>query len=504
MECLHCGKKLGVVRKLQKDEFCSAAHRKAYAKKQDDDALDFLMKSKPVLRPPVQPAATSAAPPPVEPKPILVVAQFVAVQVAPVLVSALPIRKAQPLETARAAILPARAHPAGPRLLRSPHASAASLTYASPADRRKPAPAVAAPFEAVRPRARVTIAHPIWIGEDRPAEPKQPCAGFVATRPTSTDLSSHPLSAGEIAKFTVSPVLARADLAPRHPAFRLAAARRPFPQRPTSPAHAIERDGTAWQTFAADIHLLAAGTAARADVTMPLGPRLCGRIQVAPPPSSLAPYAEAAAIATGPVDMREHLILQALHIFPHALSLTPAAHAYLDLPRPAVPPIATMMGTRATLFFKTTIRLGPFTRVGPIRPSFDTVRPAMPIRCFAPETRRWDGRSLAGFWWSAPQWSRRLAIGVPVIAALAFGVVRLKTSASVRNAQAAMMARIGQRATLEVQDDFRSGLSRWSGAPNWSSSWTYDPTGFARPGRLALLSGSVPMTDYRLEFLAQI
>src|SRR5579859_3811302 len=209
MECLHCGKKLGVVRKLQKDEFCSAAHRKAYAKKQDDDALDFLMKSKPVLRPPVQPAATSAAPPPVEPKPILVVAQFVAVQVAPVLVSALPIRKAQPLETARAAILPARAHPAGPRLLRSPHASAASLTYASPADRRKPAPAVAAPFEAVRPRARVTIAHPIWIGEDRPAEPKQPCAGFVATRPTSTDLSSHPLSAGEIAKFTVSPVRAR-------------------------------------------------------------------------------------------------------------------------------------------------------------------------------------------------------------------------------------------------------------------------------------------------------
>jgi len=198
------------------------------------------------------------------------------------------------------------------------------------------------------------------------------------------------------------------------------------------------------------------------------------------------------------------VLLQTLHSVPRTLSLSLAPRAPLHLPPPAAPPLANLIGTRATLFFKSTIRLGPFTRVGPIRPSFDTAQPAMPIRSFAPERRRWDGRRLAGFWWSAPQWSRRLAVGVPVIAALVFSTAHMKTSASVRNAQAVMIARIGQRATVEFQDDFRSGLSRWKGAPNWAGSWTYDPTGFARPGRLALLSGSQPMSDYRLEFLAQI
>ncbi|HXI39979.1 MAG TPA: hypothetical protein VNH83_08370 [Bryobacteraceae bacterium] len=498
MECLHCGKKLGVVRKLQKDEFCSAAHRKAYAKKQNDDALDFLMKSKPVLRRPVQPIVERSAPPPVEPRPLLVPAQFVAEQVAPGHASTVSMRDAQPLEPARAAILPACAHPAGPRLLHSPHVSAASLAHAAPARGRKPAPKVAQPFEAVRPHMRVTVAHPIWIGADRPVEPKQRRAGFVATQPTWTDLTSHPLRTRAITKFTVSPAIRLADPAPRGPSFRLAPAQRTCPEAATSPRHTVERNGSARQLYTPDVHMQTAATSVRAS-----GPRLCGRMPVASPAVSLAPE-RAAAIASGPVVIDGHLLLRGLHVVPRSLSLSPASRAQLQLPHPAAPPIGTIMGARATLCFKSAIRLGPFTRVGPVRPSFDTARPAMPIRGFAPETRRWDGRRLAGFWCSAPQWSRRLAVGVPVIAALVFSAGRMKTSVSVRNAQAAMIARIRQRATIEVQDDFRSGLSRWSGAPNWAGSWTYDPTGFARPGRLALLSGSQPMSDYRLEFLAQI
>ena len=506
MECLHCGKKLGVLRKLKSNEFCSVAHRKAYAKKQNDDALDFLMKSKPALRPPVQsaPVTESSPPQPVEPKQLLVLAQFVPEGVAPAIASGRPMRTGQPVEPRRTDILPAGAHPVKPRLLHAVRVSLAPLPHAVPVDGHKLLAKNAAPFDAVRPRVRVTIAQPIWIGADCPAEPKQPRAGFVATRPTWTDLASHPLRAGAIAKFTLSPAIARADLPPHRPSFRLAAAQGPSPQVSTSCGHAIERNGTAWQMFCADLQLQAAATAVRAAVTMPFGPRLCGRIPVAPPPSSLAPHGEAAAIASGPVGMREHLILQALRIAPRTLLLSPAPHTRLDVPHPAAPPIATIMGTRATLFFKTTIRLGPFTRVGPIRPSFDTAQRAMPIRSFAPETRSWDGRRLAAFWWSAPQWSRRLAVGVPVIAALVLGAGSVKTSVSVRNAQAAMMARIGRRAAVELQDDFRSGLNRWRGAPNWSGTWTYDPTGFARPGRLALLSGSLTMADYRLEFLAQI
>jgi len=67
-----------------------------------------------------------------------------------------------------------------------------------------------------------------------------------------------------------------------------------------------------------------------------------------------------------------------------------------------------------------------------------------------------------------------------------------------------VMSRISRRAAINIQDDFRSGLSQWTGSPGWADSWSYDGTGFARPGHMALLSGSLPMADYRLEFLGQI
>ncbi len=73
-----------------------------------------------------------------------------------------------------------------------------------------------------------------------------------------------------------------------------------------------------------------------------------------------------------------------------------------------------------------------------------------------------------------------------------------------QNAQNEFILRLRERAAVELQDDFRSGLSQWTGPAGWANSWTYDNSGFARPGRLALLAGSMPLSDYRLEFLAQI
>ena len=80
----------------------------------------------------------------------------------------------------------------------------------------------------------------------------------------------------------------------------------------------------------------------------------------------------------------------------------------------------------------------------------------------------------------------------------------LLTLAPVRSGREALFARIQERAAIELQDDFRSGLSQWNGVFGWAETWSYDPTGFARPGRLALFIHSVPLTDYRLDFLAQI
>jgi len=70
MECAYCGKKIGMLRSLQHAEFCSAAHQKAYLKKQEALALDFLMQNKPhhthevPQAPPVEPA------PPPAPRPL--------------------------------------------------------------------------------------------------------------------------------------------------------------------------------------------------------------------------------------------------------------------------------------------------------------------------------------------------------------------------------------------------------------------------------------------------
>src|SRR5438876_3351668 len=51
MECLHCGKNIGRLRKFLDQEYCSDAHREAQRKKQNDLALDFLLKTKPRFAP---------------------------------------------------------------------------------------------------------------------------------------------------------------------------------------------------------------------------------------------------------------------------------------------------------------------------------------------------------------------------------------------------------------------------------------------------------------------
>lgn len=510
MECLFCAKKLGVLRKLKSNEFCSVAHRKAYAKKQNDEALDFLMKSRPRLRPSTKPVSAlgSSAPAAVEPKPQLVLAQFVAELVAPGLVSARPIRNTQPVEQVRAAILPAGAHAAGPRLIRSHCASLAIVANVAPAHGPRLSPRLSpkgpAPFVPGRPRVRVSVVHPIWIAPDRPVAAKRPRAGFVTVRPTWIDLASHPLRAGAAAKFAIRPAIVRTELAPHRPAFPPAAAKRPSPKTSASPGHALERNRSAWQRHTAEVHMLSATTAPGAS-----GLRLCGRISVAPPPSCPAPRYEAAAIVFGPMAAPERALTRALPFIPRTLSLGLAPPAHLDPPSPAAPLSATISGIRVPLIFNTAMALGAFKRVSPLRP-FDTPPLTTPIRSVMPEPQDWANwrlagfRRLAGYWWSAPRWSHRLAVAVPVISALVIGAGRLQTSTGVRDAQAAMAARISRRAVVEVGDDFRSGLSRWTGAPGWAGSWSYDATGFARPGRLALLSRSLPMDDYRLEFLVQI
>jgi hypothetical protein len=147
--------------------------------------------------------------------------------------------------------------------------------------------------------------------------------------------------------------------------------------------------------------------------------------------------------------------------------------------------------------------------VGAIRPNFEA--PAIaeppyedPIRRLEPIVRvRWGAR-LADVSHRMPGWSRRLGVLVLVTVSVWVGAGRLRHSPAAQGVQDEMWARISRRAAFEIQDDFRSGLSQWTGGPDWAKTWSYDGTGFARPGQLALFSTSLPLTDYRLEFTAQI
>ncbi|MCC7496461.1 MAG: hypothetical protein IT160_02710 [Bryobacterales bacterium] len=63
---------------------------------------------------------------------------------------------------------------------------------------------------------------------------------------------------------------------------------------------------------------------------------------------------------------------------------------------------------------------------------------------------------------------------------------------------------IVKRAAVNLQDDFRAGLSDWRGKDNWAREWKYDTAGFIHTGSLALYTPSMALNNYSLEFLGQI
>jgi hypothetical protein len=69
---------------------------------------------------------------------------------------------------------------------------------------------------------------------------------------------------------------------------------------------------------------------------------------------------------------------------------------------------------------------------------------------------------------------------------------------------ASLQYAIRRRATVYVDEDFRSGLLRWSGEEGWDKTWAIDRTYLATPGKLALLEPTLKLENYRFEFLGQV
>ena len=57
---------------------------------------------------------------------------------------------------------------------------------------------------------------------------------------------------------------------------------------------------------------------------------------------------------------------------------------------------------------------------------------------------------------------------------------------------------------MALDEDFRSGLDSWASPGGSTTEWSFDQTGFVRPGPLALYRPSVSLRDYQAQFLGLI
>ncbi len=109
-----------------------------------------------------------------------------------------------------------------------------------------------------------------------------------------------------------------------------------------------------------------------------------------------------------------------------------------------------------------------------------------------------------------PAWTKRAAFHIAWLLPLAlvsvwFGPgIRASSSGAIPAQWVAVKSAIERRATVDLEDDFRGGLSHWNGTAGWAKTWSYDATGLLHPGALALYLESAGMGDYSLEFLGVI
>lgn len=107
---------------------------------------------------------------------------------------------------------------------------------------------------------------------------------------------------------------------------------------------------------------------------------------------------------------------------------------------------------------------------------------------------------LGRFWPPATHAVRRTAIAAVLLGLVLFGASKMGLQ-SPSTSWASLAATIQDRAKIDLEEDFATGLGAWTGVDN---TWSTDHMGSAQPGRLALYQPSIALSDYRLEFQGQI
>ena len=127
--------------------------------------------------------------------------------------------------------------------------------------------------------------------------------------------------------------------------------------------------------------------------------------------------------------------------------------------------------------------------------------PVEPIMRKPASVSLWE--AMLGFWRSTPAFARGIVLAVPLMAPTLFYGPKLNLQIPSAGNNSWISA-IRSRATSDLRDDFHAGFGAWRGKSGWESTWSLDGSGSAQPGRLALFSESLPLTDYRFEFQGQI
>jgi hypothetical protein len=141
-----------------------------------------------------------------------------------------------------------------------------------------------------------------------------------------------------------------------------------------------------------------------------------------------------------------------------------------------------------------------------------TAAPAEPLPVRPARTRTpiaWT--SVAGFWKHAPRDLKILMIAIPLLMALAFQSplpkVQMSSSPAAsgfRQVFSNIRQSVVERAAVALDEDFRAGLDEWGSRSGEPVEWSYDATGFVKPGDLALYAPSVGLDDYEMQFLGMI
>jgi hypothetical protein len=123
------------------------------------------------------------------------------------------------------------------------------------------------------------------------------------------------------------------------------------------------------------------------------------------------------------------------------------------------------------------------------------------------------------FWNRAPRDLKMLVFALPLLLGLALHPalpkVRVAAPAAAngieRNVERAfnnqwvnVKQSMFDRAAVALDEDFRSGLDDWTNRDDATAAWSFDATGFVRPGPLALYRPSMNLTDYQMQFLGVI